>query len=162
MITSIGKTRLVKVIKFLRTMPAEKFDYRYVVVKGGRELLEALAAGHERCGTTGCALGWLPAIFPEFWEYYDRNWIDEKSPYRIITRLKRPLSAFSVSSANDTFEDAAQFFGLDGEVNDEDLGPTPVTWWLFDPASNTIPEDASPTVVADHLQRWLDSVEVVE
>lgn len=50
--TKIHKTRLRKLIAFLRNLPRNKFSFGVV-----RE--------ETKCGTVGCAIGWTPEVFPE-------------------------------------------------------------------------------------------------
>lgn len=62
--------RLLKLADFLEAMPEEKFDFNIIAIEKGKPMLEALAAGHTKCGTAGCAIGWMPAVWPEelYWE----------------------------------------------------------------------------------------------
>lgn len=56
---AVGNRRLLKLAKFLRTLPRKRFDYRTWTGsdwEGAQDL---------SCGTTGCALGWA-ATMPTF------------------------------------------------------------------------------------------------
>lgn len=56
---AVGNRRLLKLARFLRTIPRKRFDYSNWVGenwKGSQDL---------KCGTTGCALGWAVTM-PEF------------------------------------------------------------------------------------------------
>ena len=48
----LRKGRLWKLIRFLQTLPPEKFNFGSTIKKGS-------------CGTVGCAIGWTPAVFPK-------------------------------------------------------------------------------------------------
>lgn len=49
--TKIHKTRLRKLIAFLRKLPRKKFDFGDVRYE-------------DKCGTVACAIGWTPEVFP--------------------------------------------------------------------------------------------------
>jgi hypothetical protein len=46
--------KLLKLCDFLDTLPPEKFNY-------------------DKCGTVCCAVGWLPKLFPDDWEWLKYN-----------------------------------------------------------------------------------------
>lgn len=66
------RRRLLKLAAFLHDMPCAKFDFKLIFSQGSKPPLEALAAGNHRCGTVGCAIGWMPAALPRVarWQYY--------------------------------------------------------------------------------------------
>jgi hypothetical protein len=124
-----GKARLRKLIGFLRELPPEKFDFRDVV----RDLDE------HACATVACAIGWLPAVFPESlrWRAYSVKFIGEHS-------LDDDYSSFWV---------AAEFLSL----------PRKTTEGLFAPGHQrnvhpSLPHcgyHAAATEVADMLEQFI-------
>lgn len=85
------------------------------------------------CGTAGCALGQLPKLWPDVWK-----WVGD-TPRLIIS----PDDCYS------TCTDAAYWFGIQSED----------VVMLFYPDSSfcTLSRDASCLVVADHIQKFVDS-----
>lgn len=56
-------SRLLTLAWFLKTeVPACQFDLNYFVNTTPKKIGE--------CGTTACALGWCPTVFPGQWEWY--------------------------------------------------------------------------------------------
>lgn len=53
-----GNRRLLKLAKFLRKLPREKFDYSVLVKQT-----------ENGCGTVCCAVGWMPAVDPRNWKW---------------------------------------------------------------------------------------------
>jgi hypothetical protein len=114
----LHKDRLLKLAKFLREkVPDEHFDLDSFINTGDysydRHLkdLPEIAKGKQRgCGTTACAVGWCPAVFPRYWEWQTEMY----SEYGV--RLKD-------SAHSSPFGDAEEFFDLSStECN-----------YLFDP-----------------------------
>ncbi len=67
---ALGAYRLNELADFLADLPREKFDYASVVQTPAAQKVptcgvEALA----NCGTTCCAMGWMPAIWPQDWRW---------------------------------------------------------------------------------------------
>lgn len=73
--------RLQKWADFLRGMPEDLWDYRHwITVEEGAEPQEAFTK-EGRCGTSGCAVGWLPHVFPD-----DFQWLGEGESIWVSTR----------------------------------------------------------------------------
>jgi hypothetical protein len=70
----MNSERLLKMAAFLEALPPHKFGFQNYVYLGSKSPAEALAAPDEHCGTTACAVGWMPAIFPE-----DFKWVENCS-----------------------------------------------------------------------------------
>lgn len=136
-----GKRRLLKLAAFLRKLPREKFDFTIVAREAGKPMREALKAGATRCGTTACAVGWMPAVFPRSCE-----WIaDTFRGYamRGVVLKGQPLLPFEMLKV------AEQFFGL----TDDEVA------LLFVPSDAPTPgqlgDDATPKQVARHIERFV-------
>jgi hypothetical protein len=135
--------RLLKLAAFLDKLPKAKFNFGTFTSLGGKPMMEALKAGRSRCGTTACAVGWMPAVFPR-----TACWIGKDQPYgHVIVGLRsdkgrRPrLTNFDV---------AERFFGLSYDE----------TRNLFDPGSEFASDDApgwtaTPKEVAKHIRRFV-------
>ena len=132
--------KLLKLGDFLYTLPRKLFNYNSVMAKGSKEPLDALKAGGG-CGTKGCAMGWLPAIFPRTFAWRgDRWWPD--SELDIFLKANPQLS---------TFRSVEIYFGLDADEAE----------FLFQPSysngdGETSPEgDASAKEVGRHIRRFV-------
>lgn len=67
--------RLLKMATFLEALPPHMFCFKEYVKLGTKSPLEALADPEGRCGTTACAVGWMPAVFPaEIKWVLDTSW----------------------------------------------------------------------------------------
>lgn len=58
----MNKTKLLKLVDFLKNLSPDKFDFSEVVTE----------CDYNNCGTVCCAIGWLPAIFPDEVEWRRR------------------------------------------------------------------------------------------
>ncbi len=78
-----ANARLMKLAKFLRTVPAENFNFGHVLI-GPNEKLTTKGD----CGSSGCAIGWCPAVFPKLVAWYPKGSFSYKvgpvgaGPYR--------------------------------------------------------------------------------
>ncbi len=127
-LTTVGARRLLKLAAFLRELPRQKFDFSHFTTVDGKPLLEALKAGTRRCGTTACAVGWMPAIW----------------------RKEMTWNTWDMPTSRDTgvegFQLATRFFNI--SENDAST--------LFDPGYVGTPDyDATPKQVARHIERWV-------
>lgn len=137
--------RLLKLADFLDTMPREKFDFGVVADEQGKPMAEALAADKTQCGTVGCAIGWMPAVFPRGLEW-------TRSTERMWTGpLKRTRVALVGSPRTKDFAAAAEWFDI-SELEAEAL-------FMPDSAGfglRAISERAGPTVVARRIRRFVE------
>lgn len=67
---AIQKERATKLAKFLRQLPEYKFNFTSLT-SPGVFTLDDLVHG---CGTSACAVGWMPYVFPEDWSLDSRGW----------------------------------------------------------------------------------------
>lgn len=67
--TKTQDRRLLKLIRFLDTLPPEKFNFASDVAKAH--------TNHTQCATVGCAIGWTPALFPRLVKWkFEGEWTD--------------------------------------------------------------------------------------
>lgn len=59
---AVGNRRLLKLAAFLETLPKHKFNLDIIVDDNKVFSEEDLPSPH--CGTTACAIGWCPNVFP--------------------------------------------------------------------------------------------------
>lgn len=130
--------RLLKLADFLDALPRQKFNYSHFVNQAGKPMREALKAGKHACGTTACAVGWMPAAFPRLvaWRYMG----DEAFGVTL-----KGLEELGLSN----FETASRFFDL----------PYHTISMLFDPgnAENPLGHDATPKQVAKYVRECVSS-----
>jgi hypothetical protein len=77
--------RLMKLARFLYRLPPEKFNFA-VVLQG-----QDIPNDTFQCGTVGCAIGWMPMVFPERFEWRAAGagrdqrigLFDKESPYEV-------------------------------------------------------------------------------
>lgn len=67
---SLATGRLRKLAAFVAALPDEKFDFSSAVAKSD-------AGG---CGTVCCALKWLPAVFPDDWQWWGLSTVRRRDP----------------------------------------------------------------------------------
>ncbi len=134
-LTKKGAQRLLKLARFLQErVPDEMFDYSDVCWMP-EQILPQDALKHP-CGTTACALGFLPVVFPRSLKYVLSN----SGKYAGITLTNNQTGATWHS-----FKAAAQFFGIsDYHAN-----------YLFDPSDNNLGMDASRQTVAAHIEDFV-------
>lgn len=127
----MNKERLIKIAEFLENLPEHKFDFSAYVILGSKQPLEALCSLEEHCGTTACAIGWLPAIFPESFKWV-KDWSDELSPALV---------------ENDEWNenDIRDFLEIDQRNYD----------FLFIPGSSSLYNEAKPKEVAEQIRQFI-------
>jgi hypothetical protein len=131
---AVYRKRLLKLAAFLDTLPREKFDFAVVTRIGKKPMLEALKAGHERCGTVGCAIGWMPAVFPRLVRWDENNYVCLKG---------------DVDDYNADRYAAERFFDL----SDDEAS------CLFVPESSGLGALATPKQVARHIRQFVRAKE---
>lgn len=136
----MNKERLLKMAGFLEALPPHKFDFDTYVRVGRKHPAEALAAPEEHCGTTACAVGWMPAIFPdEFeWKALSLPWSTDVLP--------SPIGSSCVSWRYVEVE-IRNFLDI-------------TTWqydFLFVPDSSRLNADASAIEVAQHIREFVNT-----
>lgn len=136
----MNRRRLLKLATFLDTIPLKKFNFDIIASVGEKPMMEALKAGNRKCGTVGCAIGWLPAAFPRSFK-----WDDPGTVYPHVRLTRDGIVA--------DFEAAALFFG----ISRDDAS------WLFVPNNwsdryerhNGLAGSASPRAVAAHIRKFV-------
>lgn len=129
--------RLLKLAEFLDTMPREKFDFTIIAAQGGKPMRAALRAGKTRCGTVGCAIGWMPAVFPRHLKWSS----DLKSYPDVCLRSDESATDFSAAS---------KFFDISlGDVQRE-FTPGPLEYGY-----SGLSDDATPKQVARHIRAFV-------
>ncbi len=110
-LTKVEKERLTKLANHLKTVPQKLFDLDYIVdvrfddldaddlQKERENKLKKMAKQELNCGTTACAIGWCPVVFPRSFAWQDAN-----------TVVLKEKSKFGYT-LND-FDAAERFFGL--------------------------------------------------
>lgn len=73
---AVGARRLLKLAGFLETLHHSKFNLNEWVAGIKTKLMSEAPTKKGDCGTTACAVGWLPAIFPKSW-----GWTKPKAFY---------------------------------------------------------------------------------
>lgn len=91
----MNKKRLLKLAAFLRTLKPKQFDFGEWVSEARFEEKQAT-----KCGTTCCAIGWCPSVFPRSWRWNVGRW----------GRLLPELKDASIGTAS---QDGQAFFGID-------------------------------------------------
>lgn len=133
--------RLLTLAAFLDNLPEEKFNFAIIAEERGKPMLEALAAGHTRCGTVACAIGWLPAVFPA-----DFKWTDAYYKSRSVTRD----GSIDFSAAEEFFDLTvyqAEYLFMPGRYNDDDE---------FVGNLNDLTDEATPKQVAAHIRAFVE------
>lgn len=132
--------RLLKLAVFLDKLPKAKFDFSTITSLGQKPMMEALKAGRHRCGTTACAIGWMPAIFPR-----QVCWVGEDRPYGDLNVGLRSAGAARRVGKARNFAVAQRFFGISYEE----------ALHLFNPGDISLRYDATPKQVAKHIRRFV-------
>lgn len=136
--------RMLKLADFLDELPRQKFDFRVIFTQGTKPPLEALRAGAHRCGTVGCAIGWMPAVFPRDVKW--SSWADRDVAQGVCLR----------SAAQEIdFEAAAVFFGLDIKESEYLFSPNGSMMKSDEIIEHRIGGAATPKQVAAHIRRFV-------
>lgn len=126
------KKRLLKLADFLDKLPKSKFFFGNFIAQYGKPPLEALEMGEYRCGTTACAIGWSPAVFPKL-----VRWIkDEESGKIVDIRTIRGQRNFMVG---------VELFGITERQSE----------FLFDPITSGLGSYATAKTVANHIRKFV-------
>lgn len=126
---SIQKKRLQKLVDFLEKVPSKHFNLDIVAFdKDGCNNIDfiknmkKIAKGEKiKCGTAGCAIGWMPVIFRDFKYIVDSSrsyCFPEQSYFDIINTKTNLTNAKAIK----------EFFGLDSK----EVG------WLFLPSNYNV------------------------
>ena len=68
--------RLAKLADFLDTVHPSKFDLDHWLGGSNPQKMAESPSEPGDCGTTACAVGWFPAIFPEDWQWENEDgWV---------------------------------------------------------------------------------------
>ena len=108
----IYKDRLLKLAMFLEKLPPRKFNLEsFTTIEGplpSQDLIKDFS-----CGTTGCAVGWCPVVFPKFCKYSspvkDYN---DKLTCAIIAKNNPNNYIDNQRVTNSSFAWASGFFGI--------------------------------------------------
>lgn len=132
--------RLLKLADFLDKLPKEKFNFGLIAEVGNKPMLEALKAGRQRCGTTACAIGWMPAVFPR-----QVCWVGAEKSGEILEVGFRAMTIDTYPATN--FGVAEQFFGLTSEESG----------LLFNPGEteDSLGDEATPKQVAGTIRKFV-------
>jgi hypothetical protein len=129
--------RLLKLADFLDRMPREKFDFAQIVEQRGLPMRKALQAGKTRCGTVGCAIGWMPAAFPR-----GLRWAGNSDVFPdVVLRRDESLTDFDA---------AVEWFGITRAEADVLFVPGAKRWGY-----SGLRETASAKDVARHIRQWV-------
>lgn len=139
--------RLLKLADFLQQLPPQKFNFSSFTQRGDKPMLEALEARRSNCGTTACAIGWMPAVFPRTvcWIGVDKPGYELQVALRDGARKRDPFWGTRERLKN--FDVAERFFGLSRkEVHT-----------LFNPDENSdsLSSNATAKQVAAHIKRFV-------
>lgn len=96
----LHKDRLLKLAEHLERIPNKKFNLSSWIQTVNGPANQNGFTKHS-CGTAACAVGYLPVVFPKYFEY---NYLDSYSP-RLRYKTKAVLDL-------DGFFGATHFFGL--------------------------------------------------
>ena len=93
----MNKRRLLKLARFLQKLPEQYFDLESFTTRNPYtheklwKRLKGLFCKSEAerflppsCGTTGCAVGWCPAVFPTLWEWKEQDRVGLKGSISLI------------------------------------------------------------------------------
>ncbi len=150
------RQRLEKLITELPRLPKEKFDFSKVV-----------SHGTPKCGTTACAMGWTPVIFPEMVEWTGTSCSGRWGPAGLL--IGGEVMHYHLA--------AEELFGIPSSIAEELFAPQLVSGEDYDedgddirdwkdskthPVHSKLPllrEDATTQEVSDMLSRFLNLVD---
>lgn len=133
----MNKERLIKMAEFLEKLPEHKFDFSSYVHLGSKSPSEALANPEEHCGTTACAIGWLPAMFPESFKWVGEN-IGSWGNYMLPVLIENDMWSEG---------DIRGFLGINFNQYD----------FLFVPDSSPLDKDADAKQVAKQIREFVST-----
>ncbi len=127
---TVGEMRLLKLAMFLWTLDPKRFRYDHFIGKdwGGDPLLS--------CGTTACAIGWCPTVFPS--EITVRRGL-------VVPEFRFLGYVPDESEGTVSGKHMAQFFG----ISYKDYKG------LFNPWYNLLGPNATAKEVAEHLRKFV-------
>jgi hypothetical protein len=117
----MNTARLLKLADFLEKLPRKKFYYGLVVVGKDKPRKEL------DCGSTGCAMGWCPVVFPSLVKYGPLDNFNPDEPTRDVLMKGRNYGGY-LSTAEElfglTFSEAIGLFNPNdqGYINEPSLG----------------------------------------
>lgn len=147
------KQRLLALADFLeKRVPRKAWSFRTIVTLGTKSPKDAFEAGGG-CGTTACAVGWMPQCFPDDFVWSDGGYgtpdvvltSGESSPYRASYTQRNILGA-------------AQYFGITEQQAD----------FLFIPHEEVgeelllLPRTATKEEVAERIRHFVEANGTVE
>lgn len=148
------RKRLLKLADFLDQLPPQKFDFDSIAVEGEKPHKEALKARKESCGTTACAIGWMPAVFPRL-----TRWVRTIAPWDTVTIHIAPKGRSKMRD----FQVAEDVFGLTEQEAEWLFMPDAVVnngleWWDKGYAEAISPCDSGATAkeVARHIRKFVE------
>lgn len=121
----VFKRRLLKLSNFLAKLNKKHFnledwvtsDENYDINQKAINHLCALAKGKtKKCGTTACAFGWTPAVFPHYlrWDLDDIIVVKDKKLKKAAYNYQKGRDIYDDYSKSLIFDSIAhEFFGLD-------------------------------------------------
>lgn len=105
--TKTHADRLLTLAYFLKTqVPSKHFSMGNFTNNGLVEVMETLVTDKPNCGTTACAVGWCPAVFPKDWEWR----ADDNADPRLIDSPE-----YFEDWTPDSSSDSREFFGVDSD-----------------------------------------------
>jgi hypothetical protein len=150
---AIQRKRLLKLADFLDQLPPQKFDFDTIAVEGAKPHKEALKARKESCGTTACAIGWMPVVFPRL-----TRWVRTPCYFDSVAIHIGPAGR---GKARD-FEVAEQVFGLTEQEAEWLFLPDATLYEHSDDLWNTgcsiispCGSDATAKQVARHIRKFV-------
>lgn len=136
--------RLIRLAEFLEGLPDQLFDYATFTNVRGKHPLEALKQGGG-CGTTACAAGWTPSVFPDLLEFVPHNEYGDRN--QLIPRFKGSTSNAAwdtMARPFDTWDTMARLF----DISTHDAKH------LFHPDVAGLGWKATAKQVADHIRKF--------
>jgi len=138
----MNKERLQKIAAHLLTGNLGHKTFDFSVFNCGEIIAE------NGCRTSGCAIGELPIIFPEYWEF-------TKFMAGAISIKATPSLRSELGCSFNELSDKADFLGLT-MLEFEDLFYPDPAW---DEDSNQLPETATRQEVAAHILAFIEDNE---
>ena len=132
--------RLHKLADFLDTVPKKNFDFDRVVFD-----VDGKPRKDFNCGTTACAMGYTPLLFPKLVEWTAGEW--SGAVIGVIPKGGSPCI--------DSWADAAmELFGIDGGEVDALFWPD-ANHVRADIGLPELPEDPTPKQVARNIRKFI-------
>lgn len=150
--TSIQKKRLARFINFLRKVPRSNFNMEHWIVADGETSQEVICdLKQHKCGTAGCAVGWMPVFNPKVFKY-DMFWnaivLNENN---LILNVDAAIEYFGIKA-----EVARQIFYYMDEYGEYGYPANHFDTWTDTMVVAT--EKITPKMVASRLAKYLKRV----